>query len=281
MTELSRPLTGVRVVTLAPNLPGPAAARRLVDLGATVVKVESPAGDPLATAVPAYYRELAAGQEIRTLDLRSEVGRAELTGLLEDADLLLTSSRPRSLAGLGLGWPQLHDRHPRLCQVAVVGHAGDDADRPGHDLTYQAEAGILTPPHLPLVPLADLAGAERVVGDAAALLYQASRRGRGEFREVSLAAVVEDFSASLRHGLTGSGAVLGGALPTYGLYRSADGVVAVAALEPQFITRLAEGLGVDPMDRGAMETAFAQRTGAQWQRWAVEMDLPLVMVREA
>ena len=88
------PLSGVRVVTLAPNLPGPAAAHRLVQLGATVTKVESPAGDPLALAAPAYYRVLADGQDVRTLDLKTREGRGVLDTLLAGADLLLTSSRP-------------------------------------------------------------------------------------------------------------------------------------------------------------------------------------------
>ncbi|WP_297007267.1 CoA transferase, partial [uncultured Corynebacterium sp.] len=230
MTE--QPLTGIRVVTLAPNLPGPAAAQRMVRLGASVVKIEPPAGDPLAEYSPSYHRALAAGQEIRALDLRGEDGRRELDGLLADADLLITSSRPRSLAKLGLSWDDLHAAHPHLCQVAVVGYPGRDVDRAGHDLTYQAEAGTLIPPQLPSIPVADLAGAERVVGDAAALLLQTARTGTGGYREVSLAQVVEDFSASVRYGLSGPGTVLGGAFPGYGLYRAADGWLALATLEP-------------------------------------------------
>lgn len=272
------PLTGVRVVTLAPNLPGPVAAHRLAGLGAGVVKVESPAGDPLAAAAPAYHRELAAGQEVVTLDLRTDAGRDRLGDLLADADLLLTSSRPRSLAALGLSWPEVHRRFPRLCQVAVVGHAGADADRPGHDLTYQAEAGTLVPPQLPVLPVADLAGAERVVGDALALLLQTARTGEGDYREVALAQVVADAAACVRHGLTGPGTVLGGGLPTYGIYRAAEGWVALAALEPHFTDRLAKETGVDPWDGDALSSLFAGRTARQWARWAAAVDVPLVEV---
>lgn len=272
------PLTGVRVVTLAPNLPGPAAAHRLVTLGARVTKVESPSGDPLATAAPAYYRELATGQGVVTLDLRTDDGQARLATLLADADLLVTSSRPRSLAGLGLAWPDLHARFPRLCQVAVIGRTGADADLPGHDLTYQAQAGTLTPPQLPVLPVADLAGAERVVGEALALLLQAARTGEGAFREVSLAQVVADFAACVRHGLTGPGTPLGGGLPTYGIYRARQGWVALAALEPHFVARLAEATGVDPMDGDALSSLFAGRTARQWAVWAAAVDVPLVEV---
>ncbi len=276
------PLSGVRVVTLAPNLPGPVAAHRLVRLGATVTKVESPAGDPLAFASPDYYRLLAVGQEVRTLDLKDAAGRDALENLLADADLLITSSRPRALEKLGLAWKELHTRHPLLSQVAVVGHAGAGADRPGHDLTYQAEAGTLAPPTMPVIPVADLAGAERVVGDATALLFQASRTGTGGYREVALAEVVEDAATSVRTGLCGPGTPLGGGLPTYGIYRAADdGWIALAAIEPHFIVRLGEELGVDPMDRGALAEAFLRRSRDAWARWAAERDLPLVTVRQA
>lgn len=162
------PLEDLRVVSLALNLPGPAAAARLVALGAQVTKVEPPAGDFLAEAAPAYYAELAAGQRVVTIDLKTTAGLAELAGLLDEADLLLTSSRPAALARLGLDWASVHARWPRLCQVAIVGHAGAEADVPGHDLTYQASVGVLLPPVMPTVLVADLAGAERAVADALA-----------------------------------------------------------------------------------------------------------------
>lgn len=276
---MTAPLTGVRAVTLAPNIPGPAAARRLVQLGATVTKIEPPAGDPVATYAPGYHRWLAEGQEIRTLDLKTDGGRRDLAALLTEADLLVTSSRPRALAKLGLAWDDLHTRYPRLCQVAVVGYPGTGVDRPGHDLTYQAEAGTLDPPHLPTLPVADLLGAERVVGDAVALLYRAARAGDGGYREVPLAAGIEDAAHAVNSGLSGPGALLGGALPAYGLYRAADGWIALAALEPHFAAGLADGLGVDPTDRTALEQVFATRGVAEWSAWAGDHDLPLVAVR--
>jgi alpha-methylacyl-CoA racemase len=275
------PFAGVRVVTLAPNLPGPAAAQRMVRLGASVVKVEPPAGDPVAQYAPDYYRELAAGQDVRTIDIRSEDGHRDLASLLAEADLLITSSRPRSLVKLGLAWEDLHVTHPRLCQIAIVGYPGDQVDRAGHDLTYQAEAGTLTPPQLPSIPMADLAGAERVVGDAAALLFCAARTGEGSYREVSLSQVVEDFSASVSHGLSGPGTVLGGEFPGYGLYRASDGWLALAALEPHFLTRLGELLGVDPMDRGDLERVFAGHPVEDWVQWAEDHDVPLTEVKKA
>src|SRR5215213_3684960 len=132
------PLRGVRVLTLAVNLPGPAAACKLCDMGASVVKVEPPGGDPLARMCPGYYEVLSIGQEVVRLDLKDRQDRASLDDWLETMDLLLTASRPAALGRLGLSWPELCARFPRLCKVAVVGHPPPDEDTPGHDLTYQA-----------------------------------------------------------------------------------------------------------------------------------------------
>jgi alpha-methylacyl-CoA racemase len=143
------PLGGVRVLTLAVNLPGPVAASRLCDMGAAVVKVEPPGGDPLARMCPGYYAELSAGQEVVSLDLKDREDRASLDDYLERMDLLLTASRPAALGRLGLSWPEVHARFSGLCQVAIVGHPPPDEDAPGHDLTYQARFGTLSPPGMP------------------------------------------------------------------------------------------------------------------------------------
>ena len=277
MTSL--PLEGVQVVSLAGNLPGPAAARRLVSLGASVTKVEPPSGDMLSLAASDYYQWLSAGQTVLTLDLKDPAGRAELDALLADADLLLTSHRPAALERLGLGWETLHSAFPTLSQVAIVGHGGEDADVPGHDLTYQAVAGTLgEPPELPMLPVADLGGAERSVADAVALLFQAVRSGRGGYREVALADVVEDMAASVRFGLSGAGTALGGAMPTYGVYPAADGYVAVAAIEPHFVLGLAQALGVpgfEDVTADALTEFFATKTVTQWTQWGRDNGLPV------
>jgi len=271
------PLEGTRVVTLAVNLPGPLACARLHAFGAAVTRVDPPAGDPLAAASPAWYAELSAGQRIVTLDLKAADGRAALEPLLADADLLVTASRPAALDRLGLGWAELHARHPRLCHVTIAGHAPPGQDRPGHDLTYVAAAGLVTPPDPPRTLLADLAGAERAVSTALALLLARARDGEGRHATVALADVAQEFAAPLRHGLTTPGGVLGGGLPLYGLYRAKDGWIAVAALEPAFARRLAAELYVG-LDRASLEDAFARRTAAEWEAWARARDLPIVAV---
>src|SRR5262249_20619358 len=142
----------MRVVTTALNIPGPFAAARLRELGATVTKVEPPRGDPLAPVASDWYEELVTGQDVVRRDLKQET----IDDLLGEADLLLTSQRGTALARMGLAWETLHERHPRLSQVAIVG----EGERAGHDLTYLAGHGLLDPPRLPRTVMADLLGAD-------------------------------------------------------------------------------------------------------------------------
>jgi alpha-methylacyl-CoA racemase len=274
-----QPLDAVRAVSLAVNVPGPTTAARLAALGATVIKVEPPAGDPLAAAHPAWYDELRAGQQVVTLDLKQTADRVRLDELLGPADLLLTSSRPAALARLGLAWTELHARFHRLCQVAIVGHPAPDQDRPGHDLTYAAAHGLVVPPDLPRTLVADLGGAELAATAAVALLLARERGEEAGYAEVPLADAASAFAAPLRHGATTTGGSLGGGSPSYGLYQTGEGWLAVACLEPHFRQRLAEELGLDELTHEALANAFRARTAEEWEAWARERDLPLGAVR--
>jgi crotonobetainyl-CoA:carnitine CoA-transferase CaiB-like acyl-CoA transferase len=269
------------VVTLALNVPGPATAARLREFGASVTKVEPSGGDPLSRFSPPWYRSLASGQEIRRLDLKETEVREELGVLIKGADLLLTSSRPASLGRLGLSWEELHAAYPRLSQVAIVGHPSPRADEPGHDLTYLAGWGLLTPPDLPRTLLADLAGAEQAVSAAVGLLLGRERGMETGYAEVALSEVAASFAGPLAHGLTSPGGVLGGGFPGYGLYRASDGWIAVAALEEHFLERLLSELGLEEADRGELEGAFGEHPAALWESWATGRGLPIAALRDA
>ncbi|WP_052466036.1 CoA transferase [Mobilicoccus massiliensis] len=278
-SDLDRPLAGVEIVSIALNVPGPVAVRRLQDLGASVTTVLPPAGDPLEQYSPPWFIALHAGQQVLTLDLKTETGAARMTELLDAADLFVTSSRPSALRRLGVDFETLSQRHPRLGQIDIVGHPGPDAEIAGHDLTYEAVEGLVRPPGLPTTFVADLSGAERAVSEALVALRVRDTTGRGCRREVALAQTAHDFAAPARYGLTASTAHLGGGYPAYSLYRAADGWIALAALEPHFLSRTLELLDVD----GSAESyaaVFATRAAAEWEAWATEHDVPLVAVRE-
>ena len=273
-------LQGVKIVTLALNVPGPVAAARLTKLGAEVVKVEPPGGDATSAAAPAWYDSLCKGQTVLRLDLKTPDGRAKLDELLARADLLLASFRPSALQRLGLDWESLHARHPKLCFVGIIGYPAPLQERTGHDLTYQSDLGLLRPPQMPPSLFIDLAGAERAVSIALALLNRAARSGEACCAWVSLHECAHDLAEPLKAGLTSSNGVLGGGYPLYGFYRANDGWIAVAALEPHFAKRLLTELGLEKADRTALERIFLQRKAASWEKWAAELDLPLVAVRE-
>jgi len=270
-------LEGIKVINLAVNLPGPAAAQRLSAMGAEVIKVEPPSGDPMASYSGSWYREMAAGHVVRRIDLKAPEGRAELFALLQAADVLLSATRPSAMRRLGLDPGTLQQAFPRLCQVVITGYLAPREDEPGHDLTYQASMGLVDPPHLPRALVSDMAGAERAVQAALVLLYHRERTGEGGCETISLAEGAEFFAGSARHGLTLPGALLGGELPEYHIYRATDGWVAVAALEPHFKQRLESLLKVTtPED---YRRAFGGASTTFWQAWGQEHDVPIETVR--
>jgi alpha-methylacyl-CoA racemase len=274
-----QPLTGINVVSIAFNLPGPAAVSQLARWGAEVVKVEPPTGDPLARNCPDFYHYLLGNQRVVRLNLKEASQRAELDGYLETADLLVTSSLPASLARMNLSWDPLHARFARLCQVAIIGHAPPDEELTGHDLTYQASVGLLSPPSMPLTLLADMAGAQTTVSRALATLLERTRRGIGVFSFAPIAEALDFFTLPLRYGLTVPGGGLGGAAPFYNIYPTADGWLAVATLEPHFWSQLCALLAVRTGSYDELKAVFAGRTAAEWERFGHENRLPLAAVR--
>lgn len=278
----SRPLSGLRILSLGLNLPAPVAAQQARQLGARVRKIEPPAGDPVAAMAPAVYAELHQGLRISRLDLAQPAGQEALRRELARADVLLTSFRPQALRRLGLGWRALRRDHPSLWQVAIVGELAAP-DEPGHDLTYQAGLGLLgdaLPPSL----WADMAGAQ-----AALLALHQVQLGRlkGEpprLLRVGLADALAQAAAPRRWGLTAPGGLLGGLHAGYQVFACRDGKVAVAALEPKFANALADCAGLGPSARWLAASTrerlaawFATQTPAALRRLAAERDLPLVV----
>lgn len=272
-------LQGIKIVSLALNAPGPVAAARLTQLGAEVIKVEPPSGDAMSKAAPKWYEQLCRGQTVLRLDLKHAGGRAQLDSMLAKADLLLASFRPSALQRLGLDWESLHARHPRLNFVGIIGYLPPLEELIGHDLTYQSDFGLLRPPEMPSSLFVDLAGAERAVSMALALLNRSARTGEAGCAWVSLHECARDLAEPLKAGLTSAGGLLGGGYPLYGFYRAGDGWIAIAALEPHFAERLLSELGLKNADRAELEEVFLRRGAADWERWAAERDLPLVAVR--
>jgi crotonobetainyl-CoA:carnitine CoA-transferase CaiB-like acyl-CoA transferase len=270
-------LEGIVVVSLAINLPGPLTAARLSKLGAHVTTVLPPSGDPIALYQPEWFADLHKGQDLVILDLKSPDGIVELDALLANADILITSSRPSSLTRLGLDPESISKKHPRLCQIAIVGESGVNAENPGHDLTYQAINALVIPPAMPITLIADMAGSERATQIAVAALLHRERTGEATHQEVALADATYDMAEPNRRGLTKPGGGLGGGLGLYAIYETQEGWIALAAIEPHFAQRIMSELNVDASVE-AFAQVFKTKTATQWEQWAKEIDIPLVAI---
>lgn len=248
-------LSGLRVLDLTRNLPGPFATRLLADLGATIVKVEPPEGDP-ARPLAALFEALNHGKECRSIDFRSSADLDRLRAWVQEADVLLDSFRPSVLQGLGLDAAALHALNPRLVMVSITGYGqhGPWAQKAGHDLNFMALSGVLDQMRAPTGELAlsnvqwgDLAGGSAMACIAVlAAVFEVQRTGQGRHLDVSMAhglhaqLVMPRATGAMLAPLLGRrpGAgedLLNGVLPCYNLYATQDGRhLAVGALEFKF-----------------------------------------------
>lgn len=270
------PLEGTLVVDLTRNLPGPFASRELLRLGARVVRVEPPGGDPMRETASAWHEALNAGKESIVCDLKAEPERAR--ELCREADVVMEGFRPGVADRLGIGSADLPGS-VIYCSITGFGLGGRHEQRAGHDLNYQGWAGLLadTAPAVPPVQLADLAaGSLTAVAQILAALLERGRTGRGAHVVVSMTHGSHRFAA---HRLGGEPIprLLTGGLACYGIYSTADGRhLTVAALEPKFFARLCELLDLMELsprqyDPGAQEEladalgeAFAAKPLATW-----------------
>ncbi len=267
-----KPLAGMRVVDLSWNLPGPLATLMLSDLGAEVVKVEPPQGDPLRAAPPvvagasALFHCLNRGKRFVALDLRDPGDLERFHALLSGADGLVDGFRPDVLPRLGLDPEDLVARYPDLVVARISGYgvSGPYATRAGHDVNFVGLSGVLgaqdSANPLP-VQVADVGGALIAVSAVlAALLDRARGRGRGRVLDLPLldAALTFAMAPHAREAggdrpVAGAGFLEGG-LATYRLYRDADGRwVSVAALEPRFAAEVEArfgGVDAEPLAAG-------------------------------
>jgi alpha-methylacyl-CoA racemase len=280
--EALAPLAGVRVLSLALNLPGPAALMRCRAMGATCMKLEPPSGDPMAQYNHPAYVALHDRVTVQTVDLKSKHGQEHLHTALQATDVLLTSFRPSALEKLGLEWGTLHGRYPALSQVKIVGAPGSRAEEAGHDLTYLAESGLVPGTELPPTLYADMSGA-LLASEAVlkAVLHRRSGATEGVLHEVALNAAANWLALPHRWGLTRADGAVGGSHAGYRVYECSDGRVAVAALEPHFAARLCEAAGISSRDmRSASVHAdianwIASRSRTELEAIATDMDIPL------
>lgn len=277
-------LDGTLVVDFTTLLPGPLATLLLAEAGARVVKVERPpVGDEMRTYVPRFgassanFALLNRGKESLALDLKDEDGRRRLRPLLEEADVLVEQFRPGVMARLSLDYERVREINPRIVYCSITGY-GQDGPRAGtaaHDLNYVSDAGLLSlvtggdgRPVLPPALLADIAGgAYPAVMNILLALHDRDRTGTGRHLDIAMADNVFPFLYwALAEGFAAGkwpdpdDALVTGGSPRYGLYTTADGgVLAVAALEDRFWSRLCDLVGLGGEER--RDDLAPERTG--------------------
>ena len=292
-----RPLKGVRILSLALNLPGPAAMMRLQAMGAKCTKLEPPTpagmpagtpGDPMGMYNMPAYTTLHAGISVLQADLKTAKGQARLHKVLERTDVLLTSFRPSALEKLGLGWPALQKRYPALSMVAIVGAPGARAEEPGHDLTYMAEAGLITGMDTPPSLYADMGGSLMASEAVLQVQMHRMRSGKGVRMEVALSEAAIYLALPRSWGLTSAKGSVGGSHAGYRVYACKDGRVAFAALEPHFAQRLMQAAGqsnsdmrtmVRPETHALIADFVNDKSRAQLNALSVQKDIPLFTLK--
>ena len=268
-------LSDIVVVDLTRALAGPHAAMMLGDLGATVIKVESPSGDdtrqwgpPFVTGnegdeQSTYFLSCNRNKLSVTADLKGDDGRRLLERLVLQADVLVENFRPGVLERLGFGYERLHALNPRLvvCQITGFGHDGPEAARAGYDQIAQGEGGLMSltgpdadHPTKVGVPIADLLAGMNAAYGIAAALHERDRTGRGRVVRTSLLAGMIGVHAfqgtrwTVAHDLPGAAGNHHPSISPYGLFRTADSPVQLSVGSEGLWRRFAPLVGVDADD---------------------------------
>jgi alpha-methylacyl-CoA racemase len=304
------PLSSLKILDFSTLLPGPFASLLLADMGAEVLRVESPSRMDLVRVLPphddgvsASHAYLNRNKRCIALDLKQPEAVAMVKQLVAEYDIVLEQFRPGVMDKLGVGYAALKAINPRLIYVSITGYGqtGPYKDRAGHDINYLALAGIASytgrrdSGPLPLgVQLADIAGGSLhgVMGLLAAVI-QRQVTGEGQQVDVSMT----DCAFSL-HGMAGAGYLAAGVEPQmqnqvlnggsfYDYYRTRDGRwFSVGSLEPQFMQQFcaalgrpelaARGLSPKPEEQLALKREiaieFEKRDFAEWSQVFAGLD---------
>jgi crotonobetainyl-CoA:carnitine CoA-transferase CaiB-like acyl-CoA transferase len=290
------PLGDITVLDLTRALAGPHAAMMLGDLGARVIKVETPGhgddtrgwGPPFVETedgpISTYFLSCNRNKESIVLDLKSADGVAALTELIVRSDVLMENFRPGVLDRLGFPLVRLTELNPRLVILAIsgFGHDGPEGGRAGYDQIAQGEAGLMSitgpGPETPTkvgVPIADLLAGMYGAYGALAALHERERTGKGGLVRTSLLAGIVGV-----HAFQGTRWTVAGEIPRaegphhpsicpYGLFHSADGIVQISVGSEGLWRRFAPAFGI-PLDAPGFATNADRVRNAPAVRSAVE-----------
>lgn len=310
-------LDGVKVVDLSLYLPGPHLTMMMADHGAEVIKVEPPAGEPVRqvglrqAGHSVWFRNTHRNKQSLCLNLKDTAARDALLKLCENADVFIEAFRPGAVARMGLDYATVSAINPRIiyCSISAYGQTGPKRLDPAHDLSIQADAGVVSinegkdgQPAMPAMPVADMAGSLMALSGILMALYRREQTGAGDYLDISmqdslvawLPNVMGPVFAEQRPPQPKQERSWGGGA-MYNIYRCADGrFLTLGGSEIKFAANLLTALGREdlidcckqppgeahaPVREFFAET-FAQRTLAQWQAFLKNVDLCWAPVRD-
>jgi len=309
-----RPLTGIRVLDFSTLLPGPMATLMLAEAGAEVIKVERPnGGEALRSDQPRFgdtsvpFAMLNRGKRSIALDLKASDAVARLTPGLRSADVLVEQFRPGVMERLGLGYAAVREINPRIvyCSITGFGQDGPKAQVAGHDLNYQADAGLLGiaagsdgAPVVPNALVADIAGgAYPAVINILLALRQRDHTGQGCRLDIAMTDGLLPLlywgigiGAATGHWPRPGAELLSGGSPRYQIYPTSDGRhLAAAPLEDKFWHNFCEAIGLaeslrddrrDPQATiRAVREIIAARSASDWSARLSGLDVCCNVVR--
>jgi crotonobetainyl-CoA:carnitine CoA-transferase CaiB-like acyl-CoA transferase len=275
-------LHGVTVLDFTRVLSGPYCTMLLADLGARVIKIEQPGigdetrgwGPPFVAGESAYFLSINRNKESVTLDFKSAEGRAIIDQMLPKCDVLVENFRPGTLAKLGLDYPTLAARYPRLvyCSISGFGHTGPRRLEPGYDLVMQAEGGLMSvtgladaPPVRVGVAVTDLASALfATVGIVSALLAR-DRTGCGQAVDIAMldsVAALLSYQAEMYFTTGSAPSRMGNRHPTvvpYETFAASDGEFVLAVGNDEHWRRLCQAVGLKADERFATNRSRVER----------------------
>ncbi len=264
-------LAGIRVLDLSIWRPGPYATSLLVALGADVLKVEPPGGDPMRH-YKGLFEVINAGKRSVELDLKNDGDRSRAVDLASMADAVVEGFRPGVMARLGLDYQAVRKVNPGVvyCSISGYGQSDPRALLPGHDVNYQAWSGALSPEGgvaaMPPLPIADLAsGVTGAFGICAAILGRGTT-GEGTYLDVSMTDVLATWTGPSGGSERSHDEGPPQAVPGYGLFTTADGrqVALGVVSEQHFWTPLCTALGLG--DLAGLDFVERSARGDELQR---------------
>ncbi|NCT81998.1 MAG: CoA transferase [Comamonadaceae bacterium] len=310
-------LEGIKVLDLSMFLPGPHLTMMMADHGAEVVKIEPPQGEPVRevglrqNGHSVWFRNTHRNKRCITLNLKTAEAREVFMALAREADVIVEAFRPGVVERLGIGYAAVKAVNPRIvyCSISAFGQTGPLAHKPAHDLSVQAEAGLVSvnlgpddQPAMPGVPSADLAASLMALSGILMALLRRQQTGQGDYLDIAMYDALlawtpnvmgppfaEDRAAVVKDERSWGGSSF------YGIYATADGRhLTLGGGEHKFVETLLHALqrpdliavalqppgpAHEPV-RAFLREAFAQRSLADWCEFLAPLDLAWAPVRD-